>query len=49
MPTTIALMLLALGCAPAPFTGPAGPFLVWVCPPVIETPVAPPEPEEREG
>ena len=34
MPTAIALLMIALGCAPASFSGPAGGFVVWVCPPV---------------
>jgi hypothetical protein len=59
MPATIAALLLALGCAPATFTGPAGAFAVWVCPPAAEsteqpaTPPAPPPPApavpEREA
>lgn len=47
MPTALALMLMALGCAPASFSGPAGPFVVWICPPVQAD--APEAPEEREG
>ena len=39
MPHAVALLLMALGCAPAQFAGPGGPFLVWVCPPVIEAPL----------
>jgi hypothetical protein len=46
MPATIAALLLALGCAPAEFSGPAGAFVVWVCAPVVagEAPAAPPAP-----
>jgi hypothetical protein len=50
MPAAIAALLLQLGCAPAEFSGPAGPFLVWVCPPVVDAAPAAPEaerPEER--
>jgi hypothetical protein len=32
MPAAIAALLLSLGCASAPFTGPGGEFAVWVCP-----------------
>lgn len=49
MPSTVAMLLLTLGCAPAQFSGPAGPFLVWVCPPVIETPDAAPAFDERDA
>jgi hypothetical protein len=46
MPAAIAALLLSLGCAPAEFSGPAGAFIVWVCPPVAadEQPSAPPAP-----
>lgn len=47
MPATLALLLMALGCAPARFAGPAGPFVVWVCPPVADP--APEAPEEQES
>lgn len=47
MPAALAMVMLALGCAPAPFNGPGGPFVVWVCPPVQAEPSA--APEEREG
>jgi len=51
MAAAIASFLLAIGCAQATFVGPAGPFAVWVCPPVQEEapPDAPdpaPKPEE---
>lgn len=36
MPAAIAALLMALGCAPASFNGPAGTFVVWVCPPVAQ-------------
>ena len=50
MPATLALVLMAIGCAPASFNGPGGPFVVWVCPPpVAEAPTMPPAPEERES
>ncbi len=49
MPHAIAMLLMALGCAPAQFTGPSGPFLVWVCPPVIDPSPAEPPIEERES
>ena len=46
MPLQIAAILIALGCAPAPFDGPTtGKFVVWVCPPLIEAPAEPTEPE----
>ena len=46
MSPAIAAMLMALGCAPASFSGPAGEFFIWVCPPVAEQaePDAPPAP-----
>ncbi len=44
MPPAIAALLLSLGCAPASFSGPAGEFAIWVCPPVVEAP-APPDPQ----
>lgn len=47
MPAAIAALLMALGCAPATFTGPSGAFVIWVCPPVGETDegqAAPPPP-----
>lgn len=44
MPPTIAALMLALGCAPASFSGPAGDFAIWVCPPVVDQ-QAPPEPQ----
>ena len=47
MPATLALLLVALGCAPARFSGPSGPFVVWVCPPVAAE--APEAPDERES
>jgi hypothetical protein len=47
MPAAIAALLLSLGCAPAEFAGPAGPFFVWVCPPVIEPPQASAVEEKR--
>lgn len=58
MPAAIAALLMALGCAPASFSGPAGEFAIWVCPPVSEGaeaphPSAPPPPApavpEREA
>lgn len=47
MPATLALLLVALGCAPARFDGPSGPFVVWVCPPVAAE--APETLDERES
>ena len=44
MPAAIAALLMALGCAPASFSGPAGAFAIWVCPPVIEQQEAPDAP-----
>ena len=44
MPAAIAALLMAMGCAPANFTGPAGAFAIWVCPPVIEQQDAPDAP-----
>ena len=49
MPQALALLLMSLGCAPAQFHGPAGPFVVWVCPPIEPAGQAPDAPEEREG
>lgn len=49
MPQAVALLLMALGCAPAPFTGPAGPFVVWVCPPPVPQAPDAAQPDEREG
>ena len=43
MPAAVAAFLAVIGCAPATFNGPAGPFMVWVCPPVIEEAPAAPE------
>jgi hypothetical protein len=56
MPPTIAALMLALGCAPASFSGPAGDFAIWVCPPVVDqqapsgqqsAPPPPPVPERE--
>ncbi len=49
MPLSVAVLLMALGCAPATFNGSAGPFIVWVCPPIVENPATreEPKPEER--
>jgi hypothetical protein len=44
MPAAIAALLMSLGCAPASFNGPAGEFLVWVCPPVVQEQEQPPPP-----
>jgi hypothetical protein len=44
MSAAIAALLISLGCAPASFTGPAGEFLVWVCPPIVEESEAPTPP-----
>lgn len=47
MSLTLALLLGALGCAPAGFHGPAGAFVIWVCPPIAAD--APPLPEDQES
>ena len=45
----IAMLLLSLGCAPAQFTGPAGAFNIWVCPPVAEESAPEPHPAQPEA
>lgn len=44
MPAALAALLMAMGCAPASFTGPAGAFAIWVCPPVTDQQEAPATP-----
>jgi hypothetical protein len=46
VPTAIAALLMALGCAPIDVTTPRGDaFGIWVCPPVVaEAPASPPGP-----
>lgn len=51
MPTAIAALLMALGCAPIEVTTPHGDAVgIWVCPPVVAEAAAPqPAPPREEG